>query len=146
MTVGETFTAEPQDPRRYMQKAPSLGGYVSLNTNQSSARFGTVAAHRNSTANEITKRDTQRPSEEQQIRIARIRHSILIPLDGSPLDAHAVAELLLREVGGPAKVGDAFAEGDLAGVDPVGSRVAASWHPTKRLSLAILSQYLNCRF
>jgi len=87
------------------------------------------AAHRNSSANEITELDTQRLGEEQQIRIARISHSVLVALDGSPLDAHAVAELLLGEVGGPAKVGDAFTEGDLAGADPVGSRVAASWHP-----------------
>lgn len=115
-----------------MQKAPSLGGYLSLNLNQSNVRFGTVAAHRNSAAGEITERDTQSPSEEQQIRIARISHSVLIPLDGSPLDTHAVAELLLGEVGGPAKVGDAFTEGNLADADPVGSRVAASWHPTKR--------------
>ena len=87
------------------------------------------AAHRNSAANEITERDTQSPSEEQQIRIPRIRHSVLIALDGPPLDTHKVAELLLGEVGGPAKVSDAFTEGDLAGADPVGSGVAASWHP-----------------
>ena len=79
-----------------------------MNLNQRAVR--NRAAHRNSTANEITKRDAQRSSEEQQIRIARIRHSVLIALDGSPLDAHAVAELLLGEVGGPAKVGEVDAQ------------------------------------
>lgn len=54
--------------------------------------------------------------------------------------------MILGQVGGASEVSDLVAEGDLSDADPVGSRIAAGWHPVNAVSVAILCQYLNCRF
>mgnify|MGYP001600438581 CR=1 FL=1 len=88
----------------------------------------------------------ERAGQQEQVRVPRVCHCVLVALDGSPLDPHALGELILRQVGGAPEVTDAAAEVYLFGSDPIRAWTAARWHSTHALAEAIMRQYLNCRF
>lgn len=71
-------------------------------------------------------------SDDEQVCVLRIPDRVLVALDAPTLQPDEVGEVILREAGCAAGLGDAAAERRLLLEDPCGSGGTASGHSTNR--------------
>ncbi len=85
--------------------------------------------------------DVEGAGDQEQVADFRVTGAALDALDGGPVDAGELGELLLGEVAPHAGGADAVAEGSTGNEDPFG---LVGGHPSNALALVILSQQHFC--
>lgn len=71
---------------------------------------------------EIGERDLKRVGDEEEVRVAGVAYTRLVPLNGSALDSDAVTELFLRQADRATGVAESLTQFSAAGGDPLGRR------------------------
>ena len=89
--------------------------------------------------------DVESAGDQVQLREPRRADGVLVPLDGSPVEAGRFGEVVLGVALFSSECGDPVPKLSAAGEDPVGQGCTAAGHSTNRRALPIMSQYQSCR-